>query len=266
MGKLDFSCQECHGGEHHEITGSSLHGAVSSGKVSCLGCHDLAHEDPVLTQHTESVSCETCHIPAFSRAQATKMFWDWSTAGRKDEQGTGIKETDADGHPKYDFMKGDFVYEQNVRPTYAWWNGKVDRMLLGDSYEEGQEVVTLAAPVGSIDDPASRIHPFKVMEGVQGADPVNRTILVPHLFPGPAGPGAYWKNWDWAAAFREGMDYAGLPYSGSFEWVRTEMYLSINHEVAPKEDALSCGDCHNGGIDFTALGYDGDPMLSGGRE
>ena len=43
------------------------------------------------------------------------------------------------------------------------------------------------------------------------------------------------------------------------------MHMSIQHEVAPKSEALGCMDCHNGGIDFEALGYSGDPMSVGGR-
>jgi len=61
------------------------------------------------------------------------------------------------------------------------------------------------------------------------------------------------------------MAYAGLDYSGKFDWAETEMYMSINHEVAPASEALGCMECHNGGIDFKALGYSDDPMNAGGR-
>jgi hypothetical protein len=89
---------------------------------------------------------------------------------------------------------------------------------------------------------------------------------VPHLFPGKAGEYAYWKKWDWDKAFEEGMSYARLPYSGTYEWIETEMHMAIHHEVAPKEQALDCVACHSGGIDFTQLGYSGDPMVIGGRK
>ena len=100
---------------------------------------------------------------------------------------------------------------------------------------------------------------------LQAADNVNNVIIVPHLFPSSAGENAYWKKWVWEPAFEEGMAAAEVDYSGSYEWVETYMYMAINHEVAPKEDALSCNDCHNGGIDFAGLGYDGDPMMNGSR-
>ena len=54
------------------------------------------------------------------------------------------------------------------------------------------------------------------------------------------------------------------------EFVDTIMYLTVNHEVAPKEQALgmdsNCGDCHFGGtIDWTELGWSDDPVLGGTR-
>jgi hypothetical protein len=49
------------------------------------------------------------------------------------------------------------------------------------------------------------------------------------------------------------------------------MYLKVNHEVAPKEQAFgmnsACTDCHNdpGVIDWTGLGYSDDPLTGGIR-
>jgi hypothetical protein len=63
---------------------------------------------------------------------------------------------------------------------------------------------------------------------------------VPHLF----GPGGYWETLNWSKAFTEGMEAAGLPYSGEYKWVDTIMYLGLTHEVLPKKFALSCVQCH----------------------
>lgn len=264
MGGLDFSCQKCHTTEKHAIRGSSMHNMVYAGNVSCTDCHSPeVHDNKVLTKHTESVACQTCHIPAFSRAQATKMFWDWSKAGKRNADGSDIVKKDADGNPVYHSKKGAFRWEKNVRPTYAWWNSKFTRKVIGDTYEKVP--VDLGSPVGSINDPASKIYPFKVMRGIQAADPVTKQMIVPHLFGKAGGSNPYWAKWDWEKSFEEGMQTAGLEYSGTYEWVETYMYLVINHEVAPKSEALTCTDCHSGGIDFTKLGYSGDPMTTGGR-
>ena len=264
MGGLNFTCQDCHTTENHDITGSSMHNVVSSGSVSCSDCHSGSiHDNKVLTRHTDSVACQTCHIPAFSRAQATKMFWDWSKAGKLDENKKDIVKKDADGNVVYHSKKGAFKWEKNVRPVYAWWNGEFTRSVLGDTYDEVP--VDLGSPIGDINDPESKLYPFKLMKGIQGADPVTKQVAVPHLFGKVGGSNPYWAKWDWAKAFEEGMETAGLDYSGKYVWVETRMHLAIHHEVAPKSQALSCNDCHNGGIDFKALGYSNDPMKSGGR-
>jgi hypothetical protein len=46
--------------------------------------------------------------------------------------------------------------------------------------------------------------------------------------------------------------------------VDTVRYMGIFHEVEPAKNALRCLDCHSEGgrIDWQALGYEGDPLLS----
>ena len=58
------------------------------------------------------------------------------------------------------------------------------------------------------------------------------------------------------AAIEAGDEAVGWGYSGH-RWADTERYLGIFHEVAPKEQALGCSDCHEKGdrMDFAALGY-----------
>ncbi|MEW6062354.1 MAG: cytochrome C, partial [Bacteroidota bacterium] len=41
-----------------------------------------------------------------------------------------------------------------------------------------------------------------------------------------------------------GMNYLGLPYSGKYTFVKTEMTWPINHMVAPKEKSVQCTECH----------------------
>jgi octaheme c-type cytochrome (tetrathionate reductase family) len=264
MGRLDFRCQSCHQAADHDIRGSSLHIGLTTGRVSCTDCHTgSVHNQEHLDKHTETVACQSCHIPAFSRSKATKTFWDWSKAGRKDAEGNEIIRKDAEGNPIYDSKKGEIIWTKVVRPEYAWWNGTFTRMLVGDTYDAIP--ANLASPIGAIEDMDSKIYPFKIMRGIQPADTVRKTLVVPHFFPSSAGPNAYWKTWDWGPAIAEGMASTGLEYSGTFDWVETYMYMAINHEVAPKSEALTCMDCHYGGIDFEALGYEGDPMEVGGR-
>ncbi|MFN2110690.1 MAG: multiheme c-type cytochrome, partial [Anaerolineae bacterium] len=84
----NLTCANCHAGEGHEIAGRLYTGEQP---VLCEDCHtgeNAPHQDSplgaALTQHSEYIACQTCHIPAFARGQATKMSWDWSTAGQMD--------------------------------------------------------------------------------------------------------------------------------------------------------------------------------------
>lgn len=54
------------------------------------------------------------------------------------------------------------------------------------------------------------------------------------------------------------MTYVGRQFSGNVGYVETEMLWIQNHMVAPKEQALTCANCHcpNGWLDFAKLGYD----------
>jgi octaheme c-type cytochrome (tetrathionate reductase family) len=85
MGGLGFECSDCHAGKNHNILGAS-HGSMAQGTnhIACINCHDAKpHGKELLNNHVHTVACETCHIPAFAREEATKTWWDWSTAGQE---------------------------------------------------------------------------------------------------------------------------------------------------------------------------------------
>jgi octaheme c-type cytochrome (tetrathionate reductase family) len=305
-GGLDFRCQDCHKTRNHMISGRSISVPAVEGDLSCEYCHtDRPHIgseliDHHLNKHTRHVACQTCHIPVYSKGNPTKIFWDWSTAGQDCN-----KPADKYGKPTYAKKKGSFQWKEAVKPNYQWYNGTVKRHLLGDRINENG-VTNLTEPVGSINDPASRIYPFKVHKGKQISDAVYKRLIAPQLW------GGYWKHWDWDKASRDGMKSAGLEYSGKYEFVETTMYWGLTHEVVPKDQALSCAECHpslakapycgkchqerpdvsfkdlvhkgvdfkylaelgrdvedligkTNYIDYKALGYEGDPIETGGR-
>jgi len=113
------------------------------------------------------------------------------------------------------------------------------------------------------------IYPFKLMVGNQPVDPVNKTVLVPHLFGKDNGPSPYWGLYDWTESLIDGAVYTGQEFSGTHAFEDTTMLLSVNHEVAPAADALGnygCIDCHGSRvIDWAALGWSGDPLMGGSR-
>ncbi|SJZ73762.1 octaheme c-type cytochrome, tetrathionate reductase family [Trichlorobacter thiogenes] len=267
-GKAKMTCQSCHkGGKDHAIKGEAIAVSVGAGPriMGCTDCHkENVHKNGFLNKHAKKVACQTCHIPTFAKAKATKVWWDWSTAGKnlKPEE---IKH-DQYGEHLYAKMKGDFKWDKDVVPTYEWYNGTVDRVLLGDKIDPSK-VVKLSAAKGDRKDPNAKIMPFKIMRGKQPYDSVNNTVAVVNTFGPPTSETAYWVKYDWNKAIEAGMKAANQPYSGKYGFIETSMVWAVNHMVAPKDKALKCGDCHGdkGRLDWKALGYKGDPKNPANR-
>lgn len=257
MGLDNFQCTTCHTTKDHQILGRLVadnYTVNPQEQVACTDCHSTSlHADERINKHVQTVACQTCHIPAMALKDPTKMFWDWSTAGQDLPE----------DHYTYLKIKGSFVYERDVQPEYVWFNGNLSyRYLLGDKIDPSKTTV-LDQPAGSIQDPASRIFPFKIHAAKQPFDAVYNYLLQPIT----AGTNGFWTNFDWNNSFQLAAPITGLKYSGQYSFAPTSMYWPTTHMVQPKENALQCTDCHgsNGRLDWQALGYPGDPMEWGGR-
>ena len=255
MGGLGFQCTDCHRTDDHSIRGRAISVSVeTSNQVTCQDCHDdQPHEDERINGHIDSVACQTCHVPYSAVREATKVSWDWSAAGQDLPE----------NQHEYLKIKGRFVYEGNIIPEYAWYNGSLaDRYLLGDPIDPTVPTV-MNPPAGSIDDPTAKIWPFKIHRATQIYDTVNNYLLQPQT----VGEAGYWTTFDWDQSARLGSEAVGLDYSGEYGFAPTEMYWTQSHMIPPSEYALQCSECHgvNGRMDWEALGYDGDPMEWGGR-
>lgn len=256
MGRFDFTCTDCHQTEDHAIMGRSISVSVdNANQVYCSDCHqpELTHDDQRITEHLDTVACQTCHIPQGALRDATKMDWDWSTAGDPDRE--------EDPH-EYLRIKGSFVYETGFIPEYTWYNGTATHYLLGEPIN-AEGVTAINDPLGSIQAADAMIWPFKIHTASQPYDEQNNILLVPQT----VGEGGYWTEFDWDLALENGSQFTGLPYSGEYGFAETEMYWPLSHMVQPAEQALQCTACHTetGRMDWAALGYPGDPMQWGGR-
>jgi octaheme c-type cytochrome (tetrathionate reductase family) len=257
MGGQNFLCTTCHTTQDHQILGRIIadnYTVDPQEQVACTNCHsESLHEDDRINNHVQSVACQTCHIPFMAVKDPTKLSWDWSTAGQD------IPED----HYTYLKIKGTFVYDKNVTPTYIWFNGNLAyRYLLGDEINPAVPTM-INLPAGSIDDAQARISPFKIHIAKQPYDAGYNYLLAPIT----AGEDGYWTLFDWDLAFRLTEERIGLPYSGQYGFAETWMYWPTTHMVQPSENALQCTDCHSvgGRMDWEALGYHGDPMEWGGR-
>ena len=73
----------------------------------------------------------------------------------------------------------------------------------------------------------------------------NNYLIHLKLHAEDVGKGAFWKDFDWDEAANFGMEYNNRDYSGNYDFVESEAYWPINHQVAPKEQTLTCTDCHS---------------------
>lgn len=255
---LNFGCTTCHVTSSHEVSGSrynvaaavkgeaAIRGNADASPASCQSCHgNKPHpeQNERLNQHTDKIACQTCHIPQYARNDiGTELSWDWSKATIMDENGKRIVRKDSAGRRAFDSQKGEWKWESHVIPEYRWFNGESTYKVIGDKIDP-TKTVQLNVVGGSPDDPGSRIWPTKVHRGKQPYDTVNMTLTVQHT--GGEDDTALWHNYDWQKAIGTGMKAAGLPYSGKFDFVETELTWPITHMVAPKEDALTCAQCHS---------------------
>ena len=277
----DFECVACHYVERdmddkllsHGIGGMPYHSVDEGVMKGCDDCHGDRFNihigttvEPVIAfAGHDKLACQVCHIPTFARNTSTKVEWYWEDAGLAANPNPVPDDLDpVTGRLIWDKKKGTFKWANNVRPELRFFNGKYSKFLVGDNDQYTSLPAVLAEPMGDYTDPNAMIYPFKKMIGNQPADAGNQTMLVPHLFGTAGGPNPFWGNYDWNLALADGALYNNQTYTGAFDFVDTVMYLSVNHEVAPKEQAYgmdgACGDCHTGNqIDWPALGWSGDP-------
>ncbi len=258
----NFSCVICHVGEAHKWSGSRYNMiAAKKQKVvkpgapretaTCESCHSDAPHPLTLTgikmnDHVDRIACETCHIPEFAKGGvATKTDWDWRTAGRtKNGVGyniEGFTQSNGEKRETYKSIKGSFKYAENVKPSYRWFNG-VTRWTLIDTHFDPTKTLEINHLEGSADDPDSRIWPFKIMRTIQPYDKGNNTLVYMHLWGNDKD--AFWGNYDFARAIKVGMEQNHIPYSGEYGFIHSVSYWPITHMVSPKEEALSCRECH----------------------
>lgn len=234
-----LSCLSCHKVQNHRIAGrgNDIRETDLDFKVDCTNCHGAQpHQTAKLNQHTARVHCTVCHIPSFARNLPTDILRDFSRI----EADLAAK--------RYEPVR---ELAANVLPVYRWFNG------LSYFYEFGRPIIfganqsfILSEPLGHIADASAKIHPFKLHRSRLGYDlGLSRQI--------PVKSKVLWETGSIAQALRQGMQEVGWG-NPDYGFANGFRYLSLHHQVAPKENALTCTDCHgnNQRLDFKALGYE----------
>jgi hypothetical protein len=238
-GGAGLVCVDCHVTAAHRIAGRGvdLMPTDLDTPVRCTNCHAASpHDSARLNRHTRRVDCTVCHIPAFARIVSTDMLRDFSKP------------------PQVDAAKR--LYEPyieraaNVTPEYRFWNGMSTFYTFGSAAvpPSGGRVL-IAGPLGDISEPLSKIFAFKHHLAVQPRSKGNSAIL-------PVKAGILFQTGNVDAAIKQAAIDVGWDLTQGYDFVPTERYMGIFHEVAPASSALGCSDCHDGTrMDFAALGY-----------
>jgi len=232
----NLQCRSCHHSANHRIAGrgSDLRATDLDEEISCVSCHQskatTGHSENEINSHVARVACQTCHIPLFARnasdtasSEATEIYRNWLTPH---ETGNGLF------HPQY-------ILANDVVPQYRWWNRFSTNYTLYSSMPRNRTTgrVPTSKPEGEINDENAKLFPFKYKVALQPLATENNTLIA-------LDTNIYFHTGDPHEAVKNGLFNMGYSMDMTYEWVETETYQLITHEVAPASAALSCKDCH----------------------
>ena len=223
---MGMNCIECHSTKKHRISGGGNVRAQDGkgSKVQCENCHNgtphKGDKGNVLNRHCVRIACQTCHIPAIARdpGQPTVLERDWTKPVLNPQSGL---------HEPTDRRAS------KVKAEYFWWNGSF---------------TATGEPVGSRKDPQAKIWPWKRTTFRLVADAASGKPL-------PLKASVYAVQGDPGAAAKAGAEETRTTYSGQWKAIEASRLLVLNHQIAPKEEALKCENCHDpkGVMDIKAL-------------
>lgn len=216
-------CVDCHQVKNHKFpTGHDPNNWANDGiYMTCVGeCHtDKPHKDADHNRHTAKIACQTCHIPRTGGA-FSKDFTKW------EKQSNGFYEPST--------LKREV---NETAPVYAWYNLTVTN------------TPHFIGPKGSRTDGKSKIYPFKIFQGKAYYNKKNDTLMAMDFAPPTA-------NGDTLAGVASAAKILGIKDFEAVPGWQT-IYFASSHQVASKNKALSCVNCHavNGVLNFKELGY-----------
>jgi len=243
----DLNCQSCHMPENHRFPGkgSDIRPTDLVGvDLDCTngGCHNPApHDSSEINQHTEKVACQTCHIPIYAKnasdsiaTEATELHRSWQL---------GSDHAHAPLHPV-------LLKANDQVPEYRYWNRASDNYLLFDAVYEDLETGTYhtSVPDGATNDPSSKLYPFKYKTSDYPLRTESNQLIA-------LDTSEFFATADAEAAAMAGLENMGFNRGDEYQWVITDTYQLLNHQVSPSDDALRCSACH---INTSRMDLQGD--------
>lgn len=234
----DLSCQQCHTTDKHLMAGkgSDLRPTDLDIAMNCTDCHQNkdtvnGHSTAAIGNHVSRVACQTCHISSYARnasdtiaTEKTEIHRDWL-----------VPHVTASGviHPT-STMAGDLL------PEYQWWDGTSSSYLLFDtaSTDPITGKIPTSRPIGAVNTTGSKLYPFKYKTASQPRATAKDVLIA-------LDTSVYFSTGDPDAATISGLENMGYSSTESYDWVDTDTYQLITHEVTPSSQALSCTACHD---------------------
>ncbi len=229
----NFRCQDCHTTTDHRVAGkgSDLRPTDNPIGMGCTDCHGgVASEHPRdYRKHLDRVACQTCHIPVYAKdasdsaaTEATEVHRTW----------LDTHSTAPPFHPVMD-KANDLV------PRYRFWNRLSDNFLLGDVAVIDPETgrYPTSRPIGDVADPEAMLYAFKYKTAQQPMVSSTGQLIA-------LDTSVFFATGDHSAATTQGLANMELDPTLGYEWVETDTFQMLNHEVSPESQALRCADCH----------------------
>ena len=246
----NLTCQTCHTMQNHKFAGrgSDLREIDLNVEMTCTQCHTNKLQTnghataDIGTIHVGRVACQACHIPLYGKnaadtaaTEATETFRTW-------------KSTLATAPPYHPAP----TLANNLVPQFKFWNRKNNNYLLGDAavLDPATGCYGTSRPEGAIGDADTKLYPFKYKTAEQPM--VTRTKQLVAV-----DTSVFFATHDATAATQQGMVNMGLSAAEPWEWVKTDTYQMLNHEIAPASQAVTCAQCHTNKtqVNLPSLGY-----------
>lgn len=248
----NLSCQSCHTTQNHHIAGrgSDLRQTDLDVKMSCTTCHptkatSTGHATTDVNKHVGRVACQTCHISAYAR-NASDTAANESTETHRN---WAIPEWSA----ALSRWEPTITRGNDLKPAYGFWNGYSWNYSLNEVAQIDTTTGRYATsrPVGGINDPGSKLFPFKYKTALQPiADSLGVLIAV--------DTAVYFSTGSYDSAVQSGLVNMGYSGTTPYRNVETDTYQLITHEVRPGANALTCTQCHTSSatqMNLKGMGY-----------